>query len=80
VVVEGAQLVCDCPAAQHGRVCAHRAATRARLEEERQATRQATREQERASRGTSRESGGCGETAILARPSARPFSIFKAEE
>lgn len=31
VVVEGRMLVCDCPAATHGRYCAHRAAVRAEL-------------------------------------------------
>jgi hypothetical protein len=49
VVVEGANLVCSCEAAQHGRYCAHRAATRARILLEGQLRREAhEREVERA--------------------------------
>lgn len=38
-VISGAHLVCDCQAAQYGRICAHRAATRERLAAEAEAKR-----------------------------------------
>lgn len=68
VAIEGAQLVCDCAAGQHGRMCKHRGAVRQRLEAERATAAQAAQTEREAAR----------ERAILAR-NDRPFSIFKAE-
>jgi len=56
IVVEGANLVCTCEAAKHGRYCAHRAAVRARILLEGQLRREAhEREVERAFHAAARE-------------------------
>ena len=84
VVVEGANLVCDCIAAQHGKYCCHRAATRAQILLEGQLGREAQeREVERLLHEAAREL----ETRIDAqaalnrsprpRDDTRGFSLYK---
>ncbi|MBF6590687.1 MAG: hypothetical protein IVW57_09170 [Ktedonobacterales bacterium] len=69
VTVEAGQLVCDCYASQHGRICAHRAATRAAIEAALKASAKAATTASPALRWSR-------ETAPLYRSNA-PVGIFK---
>jgi len=79
VVVEGANLVCTCEAAKHGRYCAHRAATRARILLEGQLRREAhERDVERAFHAAARELNvKLSHLGPKPRDDQRVFSVFK---
>jgi len=84
VVVEGANLVCDCLAAQHGMYCCHRAATRAQMLLEGELRREAKeREIERAFHAAARalnvtlDATSALNRSPKPRDDTRVFSLYK---
>jgi hypothetical protein len=89
IAVDGLRLTCDCPAAQFGKYCGHRAAVRARLELESQVRQDAReRDVERAFHEAAREldmtitaAVSPGRPALTSSPKPRDdtrvFSVFK---